>query len=111
MPRIPFPHILTKPRFANNFSLRFVQVLPIEVNGILAEHDHVQENLKSREFEPVYNCYLIKEIFEQRPAQGDWSAYEERPTYYKCRGEYIGQRFESTLRENKENYWQSSLNL
>lgn len=99
MPQIPFPHILTEPKFSNDFSLRFVQPESIIEGELLFEHSHVQENLKSREMEPVFKVYLIKNILESRPARGDWSGYRLLPNYYSCKGEYRGEFFKSALDE------------
>lgn len=100
MPRTPFPHILTEPKLSNDFTFRFVTTAKIIEGEIVCEHSHVQENLKSKEFEPVMNCYVVKEIIEERPARGDWSAYDEHPFYYHTKGEYLHQAFISTLHES-----------
>lgn len=97
MSRTPFPHILTEPKFSNNFSLRFVQPEDITEGELLMEYSHMQENLKSRELEPVVRLFLIKEIVESRPARGDWSAYEQWPKYFSCNGEYMGVFFRDHL--------------
>jgi hypothetical protein len=97
MPRVPFPHILTEPKFSNDFSLRFVQPEAVLEGELLLEHSHVQENLKTREMEDVVRVFLIKNIKESRPARGDWSAYETWPLYYSCHGEYMGVFFKSAL--------------
>lgn len=95
---VPFPHILTIPVFSNNFLLRFVTPDQIIEGELLFEHSHMQENMKTREFEPVYYVYLVKKINESRPARGEWSC-PVWPTYYHCQGEYMGKRFKSNLDE------------
>lgn len=97
--RTPFPHILTEPKYSNNFCLRFVQPDQVMEGELLLEHSHIQENLRTREMEPVVKVYLIKNIIESRPARGDWSAYEVIPNYYSCQGEYRGVFFMSALDE------------
>lgn len=97
--RVPFPHILTQPKYSNKFLLRFVTPVEIMEGELIFEHSHMQENLWSREFEPVYHVYLVKTIMESRAARGEWTAYEQWPNYYSCTGEYIGLRFKSALNE------------
>lgn len=108
MSQIPFPHLLTIPKFSNNHQFRFVQITPAQVDDLVFEAKDRRWNPKTETIELVYDCYLVKEIIEQRPARGDWTAYEAWPTYYHCRGEYIGERFESAPHENIENYWQTT---
>lgn len=99
MPRVPFPHVLTVPKFSNNFSLRFVQPEAVMEGELVLEYSHIQENLKTREMEDVFRAFLIKDIIESRPARGDWAAYETWPLYHNCHGEYVGVFFKSALDE------------
>lgn len=99
MPQVPLPHILTEPKFSNNHLLRFVTTKDMLEGELLFEHAGVQENMKTREFEPNYHVFIVKQIYEARKARGDWSAWEQWPNYYACEGEYMGLIFKSDLHE------------
>lgn len=92
----PFPHVLTHPKFRNDFLLRFVQQDDVMESELIFEHAYIQENLKTRELEAVYRVYVIKAINEKRPARGEWDV-DPWPTYFHCKGEFIGFHFKSDL--------------
>lgn len=99
MPQTPFPHILTAPGRSNDFTLRFVQPDQVIEGELLFEHSHIQENMKTRQMEPVYRVFLVKQILEARPARGQWGPYGLHPFYQHCIGESIGLRFKSDMNQ------------
>lgn len=88
MPQVPFPHILTFPK-RNSFPPRG-DVVRIVNDGPI--DDLLIETTVMVGGDIRYGTFKVDKIINQRPAKGDWSAWEKHPFYFECEVVEIGDR-------------------
>jgi hypothetical protein len=94
MSRVPFPHVLGQPTVHNNSMISFVTDQIIKNNLLLEAAGYISTNAG---YVQVWHVYRIHEIVEQRPASGDWTAYDTHPTFYKAKATYQGRKTQGDI--------------